>query len=146
MSAVLNHVPVTNNRLGQVELDQPRIAAATRKTSTPVAAKSATRVLHVGFDWGTNKSCLKASFVGTQDLFLEEIISTVVGYAKEGIIDGLLPDNASVLFGNEALQHRLHLKLVQPMIDGMVKDLKAARDFAQHVRARIDVPEGTEIR
>jgi rod shape-determining protein MreB and related proteins len=150
MSTVLNHVPVNTNRLAEVELEQSRIASSPRKSSgsaaAPAAAKSISKVLHLGFDWGTNKSCLKASFAGNQDLFFEEIIPTVVGYAKEGIIDALLPDNATVLFGNEAIQHRLHLKLVQPMRDGVVEDLAAARDFAQHLRSRIDVPPGTELR
>jgi rod shape-determining protein MreB and related proteins len=150
MSTVLNHVPVNTNRLAEVELEQSRIASSPRRVSSsaasPAAAKSTSKVLHLGFDWGTNKSCLKASFTGSQDLLLEEIIPTVVGYAKEGIIDALLPDNASVLFGNEAIQHRLHLKLVHPMSDGVVEDLTAARDFAQHLRSRIDVPPGTELR
>lgn len=32
------------------------------------------------------------------------------------------------------------------MVDGVVKDLAAARDFARHLRSLIDVPAGTEIR
>ena len=112
MSTVLNHAPVSTNRLAEMELDPSRIASSPRKSSSgtaaPAAAKSTSKVLHLGFDWGTNKSCLKASFAGSQDLLLEEIIPTVVGYAKEGIIDALLPDNATVLFGNEAIRHRLH--------------------------------------
>jgi rod shape-determining protein MreB len=152
MNAVLNHSSSNNNRLIEVDLDQPILLAPARKASsngaTPPSIVKSTekRVLHLGFDWGTNKSCLKASFAGSNEMLLEETIPTVVGYAKEGIIDGLLPDNASKLFGQEALQHRLHLNLVQPMIDGVVEDLSAARDFAMHLRSRIDVPQGTEIR
>lgn len=150
MNAVLNHVRHNTNRLPiEADLDQPK-PAFRKAPAAPVAASAAKatdkNVLYLGFDWGTNKSCLKASYAGSNDLALEEIIPTVVGYAKEGIIEGLLPDDATTLFGKEALQHRLHLNLVQPMIDGVVEDLSAARDFAQHLRSRIDVPEGTEIR
>ncbi len=151
MNAVINHVPTANNRLVEVNLEQPRILAPTRKASNgasaPAPGKASEKtVLHVGFDWGTNKSCLKASYAGSAETLLEEILPTVVGYAKEGILQGLLPDDASVLFGKEALQHRLHLRLVQPMVDGVVQDLGAARDFARHLRSLIDVPAGTEIR
>src|SRR5689334_12693059 len=150
MSTVLNHVPVNTNRIAEIELEPSRISSSPRKSSgnaaAPAAAKSTSKVLHLGFDWGTNKSCLKASFAGSQDLLLEEIIPTLVGYAKEGIIAALLPDNATVLFGNEAIRHRLHLKLVRPISDGVVEDLAAARDFAQHLRSRINVPAGTEVR
>lgn len=102
--------------------------------------------LFVGFDWGTNKSCLKAGYPGKSEMAFEEIVPTVVGYAKEGIVEGLLPDNAPVLYGQKALQHRLHLNLVQPMVDGVVKDLPAARDFARHLRSLIATPTGTELR
>lgn len=102
--------------------------------------------LLVGFDWGTNKSCLKAAMSGSADKFFEAIVPTVVGYAKEGVVEGLLPNNAQMLFGESALKHRLHLKLVQPMVDGVVKDLTASRDFAQHMRSLINVPAGTEVR
>lgn len=151
MNAVLNHVRNNTNRLPiEADLDQPksapRKAPAVPASETPNARMTEKSILYLGFDWGTNKSCLKASYAGSNDLLLEEIIPTVVGYAKEGIIEGLLPGDATTLFGKEALQHRLHLNLVQPMIDGVVEDLSAARDFAQHLRSRIDVPAGTEIR
>lgn len=102
--------------------------------------------LYVGFDWGTNKSCLKAGYAGNAGFAFEEIVPTVVGYAKEGIVDGLLPGNAQVLFGQQALKHRLHLNLVQPMVDGVVHSLPAARDFARHLRSLLATPTGTEIR
>lgn len=111
---------------------------------TPQATEKA--ILYLGFDWGTNKSCLKASYAGKSEFAIEEIVPTILGYAKEGIVDGLLPDNATVLYGQKALQHRLHLNLVQPMVDGVVKDLPAARDFARHLRSLIATPTGTEIR
>lgn len=125
--------PVTNGK-GRFDVDEltPQI---TEKT-----------ILYLGFDWGTNKSCLKAGYAGNPEIAIEQIVPTVLGYAKDGIVDGLLPDNASVLYGQQALQHRLHLNLVQPMVDGVVKDLSAARDFARHLRSLMATPTGTEIR
>jgi rod shape-determining protein MreB len=149
MNAVLNHVRSNNNRLIDTDLDSPKTTPARKASngsSAPASKSTDKLVLHLGFDWGTNKSCLKASYAGSSEMFVEEIIPTIVGYAKEGILDGLLPDNATTLFGKQALQHRLHLNLVQPMIDGVVEDLKSARDFAAHLRTRIDVPANTEIR
>jgi rod shape-determining protein MreB len=138
-----------HNRLIEHSLEhEPKLPTSDRKASNGSSSKAKEKagVLHLGFDWGTNESCLKASFAGSGEMFVEEIIPSIVGYAKEGILQDLLPDNASTLFGSEALKHRLHLKLVQPMIDGVVEDLTAARDFANHLRTRIDVPAGTEIR
>jgi rod shape-determining protein MreB and related proteins len=135
-----------HNRLVEHSLEhEPKLPPSDRKAGSSAKAKEKA-VLYLGFDWGTNESCLKASFAGSGEMFLEEIIPSIVGYAKEGILEGLLPENASTLFGSEALKHRLHLKLVQPMIDGVVEDLTAARDFANHLRTRINVPAGTEIR
>src|SRR5678815_5050743 len=128
-----------HNRLIEHSLEhEPKLPTSDRKASNGSSSKAKEKagVLHLGFDWGTNESCLKASVAGSGEMFVEEIIPSIVGYAKEGILQDLLPDNASTLFGSEALKHRLHLKLVQPMIDGVVEDLTAARDFANHLRTR----------
>lgn len=100
----------------------------------------------LGFDWGTNKSCLKGTFGGRTELAADQIVPTIVGYAKDGVVEGLLPDNANVLFGDAAIRHRLHLNLVRPMLDGVIHDAAAARDFAHHLRNLLDVPAGTEVR
>lgn len=145
MSTVLS---VRNHRFAKLD-NAPAVNGRSRFDTTtlePVEKATEKAVLFLGFDWGTNKSCLRAAYAGKPETAIEQIVPTVVGYAKEGIVDGLLPDNATVLFGHEALKHRLHLNLVQPMVDGVVKDLAAARDFAKHLRSLIDVPAGTEIR
>ena len=67
----------------------------------PITAK--TSVMIVGFDWGTNKSCIQASFAGSDEPVVSQIVPTVVGYANEGIVENLLPGNAKVLFGGMAL-------------------------------------------
>jgi rod shape-determining protein MreB len=137
----------TNQSVAVVDLDQPK--PVTRKNGqcppSEISAQKTTPLL-VGFDWGTNKSCVSASLAGAKQNFIDLLIPTIVGYASEGIVENLLPGNARVLFGEEALKHRLHLRLVQPMIDGVIDDLSAARDFAKHIRTLIDPPAGTELR
>ncbi len=103
-------------------------------------------VLLLGFDWGTNKSCIKGAYGGGTDLAADLIVPTLVGYAKDGVVENLLPDNASALFGEDAIRHRLHLNLARPMMDGVIHDAAAARDFARHLRSLLDVPAGSEIR
>lgn len=103
-------------------------------------------VLQLGVDWGTNKSCLKGAYSGRNDLAADYVIPTLVGYAKDGVVEGLLPGNAPVLFGEQALRQRLHLNLVQPMVDGVIQDAAAARDYARHLRSLMDTSAGTEIR
>jgi rod shape-determining protein MreB len=98
-------------------------------------------VLHVGLDWGASKTCLKASFAGSEEIFVDESIPTVIGIAREGLIHGVLPGNATTLFGREALTHRRHLHLAYPTFDSA-----GAGDFARYLRSRLGVSPTTEIR
>jgi rod shape-determining protein MreB len=109
------------------------------------AAAIKTRTMLIGFDWGTNKSCINASLT-SEGGDLNLTVPTVVGYANDGIVENLLPGNAKMFFGEEALKHRLHLRLVQPMIDGIIHDLSASRDFAKHLRSQINPPADAELR
>lgn len=110
------------------------------------AKKTAPSVLLLGFDWGTNTSCLQGAYPGQSELSVNELVPTVVGYAKEGIVNDLLPDNASILYGQQAIQYRLHLNLKAPMVDGVLFDQASARDFALHMRTLIKTDPGTDIR
>lgn len=103
-------------------------------------------IMLVGLDLGTNTSCLKVAPLGSTQPLLSEIIPTVVGYAKEGIVDNLLPDNAKVLFGHLAQKNRMYLRMVPPMADGVVVDMAAAHDFIRHLRQLINAPAGVELR
>ena len=58
--------PETNHK-GRFDICAANVAATERA------------VLLVGFDWGTSKSCLKASYAGYAELAAEQIIPTVVG-------------------------------------------------------------------
>ena len=117
-------------------------ASTARKAD--VTGKS--QVMLVGFDWGTNKSCVQAVMAGAAGAATSVIVPTVVGYANDGIVDNLLPGNVRVLYGEEALKRRLHLRLVQPMRDGVIEDLAASKDFARHLVGQLNAPEGAELR
>ena len=124
-----------------------RKATPPTATETVVAPKQArSDLLLLGFDFGTNSSCLKGAYAGSTELVINETIPSVVGYASEGIVENLLPGNAKMLFGQAALKNRLYLRLVSPMADGIVEDLQAAQDYARHLRQVINPPSGTEVR
>jgi rod shape-determining protein MreB len=110
----------------------------------PVKASSKTML--AGFDLGTNKSCILAGPAGQDDITLSKIIPSVVGYVKEGIVDGIIAGNASILFGDDALSNMLHVNLVAPIAEGVIEHPAAARDFFQRVRSLIDPSGQGEIR
>jgi len=120
-------------------------AAKKPESSTP-ASKATGQSIVLGFDFGTNKSCLITGSADADDIQLGKIVPTVVGYVKEGIINGIIPGDADVLFGDEALKNRLHVSMVTPLGDGVIENAEAAGDFINHIRDLVD-PSGTaEIR
>ncbi|TVR54402.1 MAG: hypothetical protein EA425_01870 [Puniceicoccaceae bacterium] len=119
---------------------------STTATATRKSAPKKPELLFVGLDLGTNTSCLMVSEPGARKPLLTQQIPTVVGYAREGILAGILPGGVNVLFGQEALRHKLHLRLVNPLRDGIVDDVSATRDFLLHIHALIDGGESTELR
>lgn len=123
-------------------------AVIDRPADTPAAPRRVgdrKRIL-VGFDLGTNASCILAGPSDGKDATVSKIIPTVVGYAREGLVDGIIANNATTLIGEEALNHRLQLRLIAPLEDGVIAHVDPARDFIRRVRAVID-PTGTaEIR
>lgn len=129
-----------------IELEDRKHLCKKNGQSVGLESSLKTSTTLVGFDWGTNKSCIYSAQVGSEDKANEFTVPTVVGYANDGIVENLLPNNARILFGAEALKHRLHLRLVQPMIDGVIDDLSAAKDFAKHVRAQMQSSPDSELR
>ncbi len=103
-------------------------------------------LLLTGLDFGTSTTCLKAAYSGSSELLVSEIIPTVVGYAREGIVENLLPGNAKVLYGQMALKHRVYLRMLTPLQNGVVEDLAAAQDFARHLRQVLNPPTAAEVR
>ena len=130
---VVSPVPTIINLNDPSVMQQPR-RAGERK-----------RIL-VGFDLGTNASCVLAGSPESRDITVSSVIPSVIGYAREGLVDGIIAGNATTLIGEEALNHRLQLKMIAPMEDGIIADPNAARDFIHRLRSIID-PSGTaEIR
>ena len=56
---------------------------------------------------------------------------------------GILPGNSKMLHGDEALANSLHLRLVNPLNDGVIADLEATRSFLHYLREKVD-PEKKE--
>src|SRR5262245_6894318 len=103
------------------------------------ASASATDVaLRVGFDLGTNTSVFQVSEDGKPLSYSQDCVLSLVGFPKPGIIPGILPSDATVLYGAQAVEYRLHLDLKWPLKDGFVDDLDLCRLFTGHLRELID--------
>ena len=120
-------------------------SAPSRVASSAVASITTQDTLLVGLDWGTNLSSLHAARRDSTELVVQEQIPTVVGYAQENVLDGILPGDARMLFGKLAQKHRAHMRLVRPLQGGVIAEREAARDFAKHLRSRLPDSSG-EIR
>lgn len=125
-------------------LEKPTGSAAAAPAA--IARKSDRKVSLIGFDLGTNKSCILASPAGAADIALSKIVPTVVGYVKDGIVDGIIAGNASILYGEEALKNFLHVNLVAPLEHGVIAHPDAARDFFRHLRTLVDPSGASELR
>lgn len=120
-------------------------AAPSRTASSALVSSSKQDTLLVGLDWGTNISSLQAARPDSTELAVQEQIPTVVGYAQENVLPGILPGDAKIFFGKMAQKHRAHLNLVRPLKGGVIAERDAARDFAKHLRSRLPESAG-EIR
>ena len=100
----------------------------------PVRSK---KKLPIGLDLGTLESCIlsKLSKPGS-DQHHGILVPTVVGYSEEGILAGILPGNSEMLHGQDALDNQLHLRLVNPLSDGVIQDTEAAKSFLGYLRKR----------
>ncbi|HWA08887.1 MAG TPA: rod shape-determining protein [Opitutaceae bacterium] len=122
-------------------------ASPTLQPAAPrAAAGRAARTVLVGFDLGTNKSCVLAGPPGSTEITVSKIVPSVVGYVKDGIVDGIIAGNASVLYGDDAIRNLLHVRLVAPLEEGIIAHPDAARDFFRHIRSLVDGTGQAEIR
>lgn len=128
-------------------LDKP-VAATAASGATAIAPTriSAAKTMLLGLDLGTNKSCALAGAPTGTDIAVSKVVPTVVGYVKDGIVDGIVAGNARILYGEEALRHMLHVRLVAPVAEGVIAHPDAARDFLRHIRSLIDPSGQAEIR
>ena len=120
----------SNQPKGNASPDQA-IAAST-------SSEAQTDVVRVGIDLGTNTTVVEASRDGEPHTVDPSVVTSVVGFPKAGIIPGILPADAEVLFGDEALDYRLHLDLKWPLRDGFIDDPDVALAFTQHLRKHVD--------
>jgi len=104
------------------------------------------RKLFVGLDLGTLESCVitKLSKPGSGE-HQGTWIPSIVGYPEDGILAGILPGNSRMLHGEEALANSLHLRLVNPLSDGVVSDGDAAKSFLAFIREKIDPERKREV-
>jgi rod shape-determining protein MreB len=132
-------------------LEKPPITTGAANSNAPAttAARAGTaksKTILVGFDLGTNKSCVLAGPATGTEIAVSKVVPTVVGYVKDGIVDGIIAGNAKTIFGEDALRNMLHVRLVAPVAEGVVADPATSRDFLQHIKTIVD-PTGTaEIR
>jgi rod shape-determining protein MreB len=131
---------MTTTTLEKMPVATPSLTPVSR----PAPAKANT--LLIGLDLGTNKSCVLAGPSGSTDITVSKVVPSVVGYVKDGIVDGIITGNARVLFGEEALDQMLHVELVAPLSEGVISHTDAARDFMQHIRLLADPSGKAEIR
>jgi rod shape-determining protein MreB len=112
----------------------------------PPSVQQKSGSLLIGLDLGTNKSCLLVGPASSTDITVSKVVPSVVGYVRDGIVDGIITGNARVLFGEEAIRQMLHVNLVAPVQEGVVAKPSAARDFLQHLRTLADPSGKAEIR
>src|SRR5688572_20143841 len=124
----------TIRELRNAKLDSTTAPTNGTATEEPKEVKG---VLYVGIDLGTSRTSVSASN-GER-----ATVSSYVGYPKDVVARKLLKKD--VLFGEEAVQNRLALKLYRPLEHGVIKgsneangqvvvdeNLKAARDLMSH--------------
>ena len=129
-----------------IEKPTSSTAPQTAAPASPGARPAKSKTMLVGFDLGTNKSCVLAGPAGTNDITVSKIVPSVVGYVKDGIVEGIISGNATVLFGEEAMRNLLHVNLVAPLAEGVIARTDAARDLFKHIRSQVDPTNQAEIR
>lgn len=116
--------------------------AATEQTeSSHEMSASKANMLHVGIDLGTSRSVVSASNGN------RKWIDSYVGWPKDFVAKKML--GKRVLFGGEALDHRLSLNLSRPLKNGVIKegterDEAAVRELIEHLVEMADAQSGTE--
>src|SRR6187399_1836422 len=122
------------------------MSAATPKSTSEDKTKDH-GVLYLGIDLGTSRTSV-ASSNGQR-----VTISSHVGYPKDVVSRKLLKKD--VLFGDEAVEHRLSLNFYRPLASGVLKhsnkttddvagNMKAAADLIREI-IRVSMPRSDEL-
>jgi rod shape-determining protein MreB len=88
-------------------------------------------VLYLGMDLGTSRTSVSSSNG------VRETISSHVGYPKDVVSRKLLKKD--VLFGAEAVEHRLSLNFFRPLEHGVLKASDKGGDYEDNLRAARDL-------
>lgn len=124
-----------------VKCDEGKATHAETPRKGRTSAASTGTALRVGIDLGTNTSVFQASENCQPVEYEQDSVLSLVGFPKPGIIPGILPSDAKVLFGQLAIEYRLHLDLQWPLKDGFIDDVELGKVFTGHIRSMID-PSG----
>lgn len=123
---------------------------STTKSETALVTTNRAQVgkdlLLVGLDLGTNTTCIQVAQASNGKVETCELVPSIVGYTTEGILPGIIPGDATALYGHLALKYKLHLNLVQPLRDGIIADMDAARDFLLHLKEVAGISPEAEAR
>jgi len=112
------------------------------KDSVAVTTEREDGVLYLGIDLGTSRTSVTASNG------VRETVASYVGYPKDVVSRKLL--KRDVLFGDDAVKHRLSLDFYRPLEHGVIKDtdasknIKAARDLIAEI-IRLAQPRKDEL-
>jgi len=115
---------------------------ATKKKKTSPKPKPRPSVLRVGIDLGTSRSAISA------DNGKRKWVESYVGWPKDFIAQKVLGE--PILFGADALEHRLSLDLYRPLEQGVIKegttrDEEAVRELVAHLLDLIEVKEAQAV-
>lgn len=127
------------------------VVQTTNNNESSASAVESTRkkkgeVIFVGLDLGTNTSFILSGSEDSSDYSVSKLLPSVVGYVRDGLVNGILPTADEVFFGEDAIANKLHLDLVWPLKDGVISDVKATRDLLRHMREKVDASGTSEIR
>lgn len=112
-----------------------------KKSKSPSGTASQD-VLHIGIDLGTSRSAIAASN-GKKTW-----VQSYVGWPRDFVAKKLL--GREVLFGEDAVQHRMSLNLVRPLEAGVIRegrsrDAEAVRQLIHHLIEEIGPKEGQRV-
>jgi len=105
---------------------------ATTAVEAPAATSEHEGVLYLGIDLGTSRTSVSASNG------VRETVASYVGYPKDVVSKKLL--KREVLFGDDAVKHRLSLDFFRPLEHGVIKSSEnGSGDYEKNLRAAQDL-------
>ena len=122
-----SHAEETIEDMGTSQSSQAT-STETSEDSLEFSLKKTEGVLYLGIDLGTSRTSVTASNG------VRETVASYVGYPKDVVSRKLL--KKEVLFGDDAVKHRLSLDFFRPLEHGVIK---SDDDGARHLKAAKDL-------